>query len=92
MSKKQIFVVHACDEWKSMDSMRLLMATTSVRRLRAFIAKKIQNGEFDYYDGELSRTKQVKQFREDFKTEDNYTINSRLTYGIYDYVYDGEEV
>lgn len=92
MSKKQIFVVHACDERKSVDSMRLLMATTSVRRLQAFIAKKIQNGEFDYYDGELSRTKQVKQFREDFKVEDNYTINSRLTYGIYDYVYDGEEV
>lgn len=29
MSKKQIYTVFACDEWKSKDSMRLLMATTS---------------------------------------------------------------
>lgn len=61
MSKKQIYTVFACDEWKSKDSMRLLMATTSVRKLKSFIVRKISQGEFDYgnsdyldycYDGE----------------------------------------
>lgn len=91
MSKKQIFIVQACDAWGSKDSMRLLLVTTSTRRLRAFIAEKIRSGEFDYNDAEMSRAKQVKQFREDFE-RDRSTIDSRLMYGTYDYVYDGEEV
>lgn len=48
MSKKQIYTVFACNEWKSKDSMRLLMATTSVRKLKSFIVRKISQGEFDW--------------------------------------------
>lgn len=58
---KQIFTVFACDEWKSQDSMRLLMATTSIRKLASFIARKIADETFSYNKGEsLSVSQQVK--------------------------------
>lgn len=92
MSKRQIYLVYACDEWKSRDSMRLEMATTSVRRLKSFIAKKIKDGDYDYYDAEASRAKQVAEFKRDFDSERRDYINGQLVYGFLDYTHDGEEI
>lgn len=90
-SKKQIYTLFACDGWVSKDSMRLMMVTTSVRRLKAFIAKQIENKVFEYYDNSLSPKEQAALFRQDFETRDRQTINARLRYGICNIVYDGED-
>jgi hypothetical protein len=94
---KQIFVVYACDEWKSTDSMQLLMATTSVRKLKSYIAKRIEDDTFGYGDEELSKKKQAAKFKFDFsagvgESSMRRTINDQLHNGYYDYCYDGEEI
>lgn len=90
---KQIYTVFACDEWKSRDSLRLLMATTSVRKLKNLIIRKIADEVFTYDKGEgLSIPQQVKLFKEDFKNGLRNEINDRLHYGYMDYCYDGEEI
>ena len=89
-NKRQIYLVYSCDDWKSTDSMRLEMATTSVRRLKSFIAKKIKAG--DYYYGSEEESRQVERFKRDFDTETRDYINSLLIYGFYDCTYDGEEI
>ena len=91
-SKKLIYLVYSCDEWASRDSMRLEMATTSVRRLKAFIAKKIKDGDYDYNYDSNDHTKQAEEFKRDFDCETRDWINSKLTYGFYDYTHDGEEI
>lgn len=89
---KQIYTVFVCDQWKSWDSMRLLMATTSVRRLRSFIVRKIADEIFTYDKGdELSISQQVKLFKQDFENGLLEDINNCLHYGFLDYRHDGEE-
>lgn len=92
MSKKQIYTVFACNEWKSKDSMRLLMATTSVRKLKSFIVRKISQGEFDYGNSDYTISRMVKLFKQDFQNGLREDINNCLTYGFLDYCYDGEEI
>ena len=92
MSRKQIFMVWSCDDWQSRDSMRLLMATTSTRKLRSFIAAKIKDDTFGYDDDDISKKHQVERFKFDFDSGQQVTINGRLNGGCYDYCYDGEEV
>lgn len=93
MNKKQIFVVFACDAWKSKDSTRLLLVTTSIRRAKSFIAKQIEDEVFEYGgDDRLSPKKQAALFRKDFETEEQRTINDRLRLGFFDTVTDGEEI
>ncbi len=90
---KQIYTVFACDEWKSRDSMRLLMATTSVRKLKSFIVRKIADETFTYDKGnELSIPQQVKLFKLDFENGLRSDINGCLNYGFLEYCYDGEEI
>lgn len=90
---KQIYTVFACDEWKSRDSMRFLMATTSVRKLKSFIVRKIADETFTYDKGsELSIPQQVKLFKADFENALRADINNCLHYGFFDYCYDGEEI
>lgn len=89
---KQIYMVSACDEWKSTDSMRLQMVTTSVRRLKSFIRKKIEGGVFDYGDKNETRKKQAADFALDFDKLPREKVNDKLIYGHFDYAYDGEEI
>ena len=89
----QIYTVFACDEWKSRDSMRLLMATTSIRKLKSFIVRKISDETFTYDKGnELSIPQQVKLFKMDFENGLRNDVNGCLHYGFLDYCYDGEEI
>lgn len=92
MRGKQIFMVWSCDDWQSRDSMRLLMATTSTRKLRSFIAAKIKDDTFGYDDDEIPKERQVERFELDFDDGQRVMINGRLHGGCYDYCYDGEEV
>ena len=96
-SKKQIYLCFNCDAWKSRDSMRLVMATTSPAKVRRFIEKKIQeDSEVRYnYDGS-EESKSLKadalQFRNDWKTIPLQKINDRLEGVFLDNAYDGEEI
>ena len=92
MGRKQIFLVYDCDEWKSKDSMRLAMATTSSRGLRSFIASKIERGDFDYGDPDEPRKKQTSEFRREFDSMPRDWLDSKIKFGFYDYTYDGEEL
>jgi len=92
MSKK-IYTVWTCDRWKDRDSMRLLMATTSVRKLKSLVARKIADETFTYDKGdELSIPKQVAQFKCDFLHESLGTLNDGLCFGFLDSCCDGEEL
>lgn len=92
VSKKQIFVIFACDEHKSRHSMSLLMATTSVRKLRSFLANKIAADDFVYINDDMDKKEQVKRFKYDFDNNNCTYINNNLIYGFYDYTHDGEEM
>ena len=92
MSKKQIFYLHSCDEWRSHDSMRLLFIGTSVTKLKMKSAKEIREGNMEYSDASLPRKMQVERFLKDFKTKTREEINCNLTYGMYDYCHDNEEL
>lgn len=92
MSKKQIFLVFACDEWCSKKSQTLLLCTTSVRRLKTFICREIQKGNFEYNSSVTSRLTQIEEFKHDFDECPRDVINSKLKYGYFDYCYDGEEL
>jgi hypothetical protein len=90
--QKQIFLIYECDAWKSWDSMKLILCTTSKRKVKSFIANKILQNDFDYDDYNLSRNQQVKKFKKDFEIETRRTINDKLKYCYYDYCYDGKEI
>lgn len=89
-SKKQIFVLFSCDVWKTWASKRLIGATTSPTKLKKMIIEEIKEEGMTYGNEEASIAKQVAQFKKDFKEKPKDDINSLLTYGFYDYVYDGE--
>lgn len=77
-SKKQIYTIFSCDGWVSKDSMRLMMVTTSVRRLKSFIAKQIEGKVFEYCDNSLSPKEQAALFRQDFWTREPLSFSTAL--------------
>lgn len=89
---KQIFMLHQCDEWKSTNTSSVILVTTSQRKLKSAIVKCIEKKEMQYSDGreDLSVRKQIALFKEDWKEKTSREINDRLTFGWYDYAYDGE--
>ena len=96
-SKKQIYRVFTCADW-GIDA-KCVMCTTSVSKLKSFIKEKIKDDTFSYNSylddkgkAALSKTKQCKEFLEDFKNEKRCVINNKLKGGYYDYIYDGEEI
>lgn len=92
MSKRQIFLVYDCDDWKGKDSMRLALATTSPRRLKSFVADKIERGDFEYAGSGNTPRQKVISFKKDFDSKPRDWLNSMISFGFIDYVYDGEEV
>ena len=51
---KYIFTIHYCDTWKSHDSMRLQMVTTSIRKFRSKVKSMIKTGDIVVSDGAKS--------------------------------------
>lgn len=72
---KQIYYLHSCNEWKEYSSMELLFIGTSQQKLKMKISKEIEEGNMEYYDGDLSPKEQAKKFRKDWKTETRATID-----------------
>ena len=91
-SKKQIYIIQKCNYIDQ--PMIIMMATTSVVKLKSFIIKQIRDENSDiFYDNErMSKSMQVREFKSDWKILTREKINEKL-YGIkYNYVYDGEEI
>ena len=78
----EILYLMSCDEWKSHSSMRLIMITTDERVLYYKILDEIKKGNMEY-DGD---------FEEDWATSNIADINMKLTYGFYNYTFDGENI
>lgn len=92
-SKKQIYLVFSCDIFRTHTSERLIMATTSVRKLKSFLAKEIENGNIDYHNGIPETPKRMAaKFRKEFDILTREEIDNRLVYAHIDYCYDGEEI
>lgn len=96
-SKKQIYLYFTCDTWKSRDSMKLVMATTSQTRMRRFAEKQIlEDPEVRFTNGSIEDSADPKaemlQFRAAWKTMNRNDINDRLNGAYIDYAYDGEEI
>lgn len=92
-SKKQIYLVFSCNGSKFHDSESLIMATTSVRKLKSFLTKEIENGYIDYSNGITETPKRMAaKFRKEFDLLSRREINDRLAYAYIDYCYDGEEI
>jgi hypothetical protein len=91
-TNKQIFLVYACNEWKENSSMELILATTSVRKLKSCLANEIKQDNINWEDSEWSKTKQISEFKRCFDFEDRKSINDKLIYGYFDYCYDGERI
>lgn len=88
MANKQIYLVYSCDADKSQE--RLVLATTSAKRVRDFIVASIRSGDMRYVDSD--RISAEKMFFRDWNKAPRGVINSRLQYGYFDYVYDGVEI
>ena len=94
---KPIFAVYSCGRSKR-DEDRLLMATTSIRKLKSFIAVKIEGYKFHYTDGS-GIEKQHLFFKSDFdlarrpvQVLDVKLLNDRLINARIEIFYDGEEI
>lgn len=89
---QQIFLIYTCDEWNSTDSQRLVCATTEEDEAREVILECIDEGAM-YYDDSLASVEEMAlELKSDWEKLDRHTINSKLSFGFYNYVYDGERL
>ena len=93
MEGKTIYIFYHCDIWKSTDSMGLITATTSLRKLKGILTRHIKEDKIRYIRGntKLSRTKQVKLFREDFADYGESFVFNAIEFGYVKSITDGEE-
>lgn len=89
-SKKQIWVIWSSDAIG--EKISPVMITTSITKLKSFLIKKIKSGAALYDSAVYSTTKQIENFKFDFKNHHRDIINSNLSYFQYEYYYDGEEI
>lgn len=89
---QQIFLVYTCDEWNSTDSQRLICATTQADEARDALIEGIDEGAICYDDSLGSVDEMISEFKSDWKKLDRNGINSKLSFGYYTYVYDGERL
>ena len=60
-SEKKIYLVFSCDARKSRFSERLIMATTSIHKLKSFLAREIVLGNIGYSSGATETPKTPKK-------------------------------
>lgn len=81
MPLNPIYLLYACDAWKSHSSMRLLMATTIPETIQGLICDKIICGDMEFRGRTGAEAAQA--YVED-------PIAGELTYGYLEQVGDGE--
>lgn len=57
---KQIFYAFSCDVYKSHESEKLLFVGTSRQKLKMLLSRKIECGEVEYYNSEISAKNRQK--------------------------------
>lgn len=89
---KKIYILSSCNVYKEYNSMRLVAATTSVKKIKNIIIKQIKEEEMAYTRGNAdpSLTKQIKMLREDWEKMDEKFVFDNLQYGYVAVVADGE--
>lgn len=75
---KDIYILYTCDEWKSFDSFRTEVVTTSIRKLKKEIKSRVQKndmqvGNDSMYDHLMKASLPVSLFAEE--------LNQILEYG-----------
>lgn len=99
---KKIFLIYTCDEWKSAESERLAMATTSKQKVKRFVTKEIlskQSFTYGATDDSDDFKSQSNDFRRDWDCATGryhgltlQDIDRKLEYGRIESVDDGEEL
>ena len=56
-----------------------------------FIANEIAKGNMEWSGEGNTRAQKAASFKKAFSKETRGALNSALTYGFFDYIYDGEE-
>lgn len=88
----ETYILSSFDEWKSWSSMSLIMASTSIRKIKGKIVKQIKEGNIEYKRGNqnLSKTAQIKMLREEYKKHGEKFVFDNPEYGFVNDVADGE--
>lgn len=81
-----IYIVNYCDQWKGYDSMSLAMATTSIRKVIAFIKQGIESDDFYIDEGaeEIYKSALVNKNIDE--------LNNALKYCYIEITADGEKI
>ena len=89
---KKIYILNSCTGFEEYSSMRLVAATTSIKKIKSIIIKQIKEEEMTYTRGNdgLSKTKQIKMLREDWEKMGENIVFDNLKYGYVEVVIDGE--
>ena len=89
---KKIYILNSCNGFEEYSSMRLVAATTSIKKIKSIIIKQIKEEEMTYTRGNdgLSKTKQIKVLREDWEKMGENIVFDNLKYGYVEVVIDGE--
>jgi len=80
---KKVYLLYACDQWKSFNSMRLRMATTSEKKLRKAVLEAIGDDDMEL---------DVANIATFIRDRDVHEIDNSLQYGFIHVVGDGEEL
>ena len=91
---KIIYVLNSCNGWKERNSMSLVTASTSIRKIKSIIIQEIKNGNMEYKgrcrEENSSITQQIKALRKDWEEYGNDFVFGCLEYGYVETVKDGE--
>ena len=89
----KIYILFACDQWKSNDSMRLACASTDSSRIMDVIEGELSSNNMSFFYGNSDEGESLSAFRT-FRAEqpDLKFVNSSLEYGHLEIVEDGQVV
>lgn len=90
-----IYILWNCDEWKSLQSMRIRMVSGDRAKIEASILTGIENDDFDYTGtpDQNYRENMANEFRHDCQTRKSfYEINNALRFGMVGEFEDGVEL
>ena len=76
--ERNIYLLYSCDEWKSFDSMTLIMATSGKMRMRKEIKRQLRNKDMNFDCSCLLIDLEMDE------------INTQLEYGMLLIITDGE--
>jgi len=75
---KDIYILYACDGWKSLDSFRTEVVTTSIRKLKKEIKSRVQKNDMEVGNDSMYEQLMKGSLSGSLFTEE---LNSILDYG-----------